>query len=580
MAIIVAGAVGKGRDEAIHRLIKLVQADYAADHLERYRRMAEHETATQEPEQESRKRRHTAGPQSIHYAANAVSELFPPPTSNAYRTTHHPQPFIIRRFANPSTSPAISHWRSAAYLLSLVGPGRVVPVEIGTSYTAIEWGQRIVPFELFLSRIGYDVSGLQGADLDGTGKADELPRGQPLYLAQHALLDQFPMLRPDVGPLPDYIYAEPGAEGYAPPGNEQGLILNVWVGNGAGAGHGEEPDKRKGIDSAGPVISPAHTVRSSASAVLIETLIPCPQDPYYNCYLQILGEKRVWIAPPDVSDSMYAFPEPEAQDSNSELDDAEGDSDISSTASGFVTSYTTNTSRVPIFENPDRSRGPGYERRYEQFYERAFPQSLEAVLEPGDLLVMPPKWSVVSLTSSWSSADCLYTGGMRCGAKGMAWLGACPCGTNRLTSQTWTIVIGISYYDIQLVMPQPVLIKHQAHPLRWARQHILHDRAHHAHARLRAPPLPPPAWPLSFPPSSRSQSRRRCPAYHRVRHGPRPYDPPRYHRRAVVADDPARFEGSPRGPQLHAMPSRCVQSARVLAPIGLGCAVIETVGHP
>jgi hypothetical protein len=29
------------------------------------------------------------------------------------------------------------------------------------------------------------------------------------------------------------------------------------------------------------------------------------------------------------------------------------------------------------------------------------------------------------------------------------------------------------------------------------------------------------------------------------------------------------------------MPSRCVQSARVLAPIGLGCAVIETVvGHP
>ncbi|KAJ9116695.1 hypothetical protein QFC20_000630 [Naganishia adeliensis] len=374
MAIVVAGAVGKGRDEVIQRLIKLVQADYAADHLARYRRMIEHETTAQDAEQEPRKRRRITGPQRLHYAANAVPELAPLPSSNAYRTTHHTQPFIIRRFASPSSSPAISHWRSAAYLLSLVGPGRVVPVEIGASYTAKEWGQRIVPFELFLSRIGYDLSGLLPAEEDELNKADELPHGQPLYLAQHALLDQFPMLRPDVGPLPDYIYAEPGAEGYAPPGNEQGLIMNVWVGNGAGAGHGEEADERKGNDSAGPVISPAHT------------------DPYFNCYLQILGEKRVWLAPPDVSDSMYAFPEPEAQDSNSELDDAEGEGDTSSTASGLVTSYTTNTSRVPIFENPDRARGSAYERRYERFYERAFPQSLEAVLEPGDLLVMPPKW--------------------------------------------------------------------------------------------------------------------------------------------------------------------------------------------
>lgn len=271
MAIVVAGAVGKGRDEVIQRLIKLVQADYAADHLARYRRMVEYETTIQDVEQEPRERRRITGPQRLHYAANAVPELAPPPSSNAYRTTHHTQPFIIRRFASPSSSPAISHWRSAAYLLSLVGPGRVVPVEIGASYTAKEWGQRIVPFELFLSRIGYDLSGLLPADEDELDKVDELPHGQPLYLAQHALLDQFPMLRPDVGPLPDYIYAEPGAEGYAPPGNEQGLIMNVWVGNGAGAGHGEEADEKKGNDSAGPVISPAHTVCPFTSASITNT---------------------------------------------------------------------------------------------------------------------------------------------------------------------------------------------------------------------------------------------------------------------------------------------------------------------
>lgn len=89
---------------------------------------------------------------------------------------------------------------------------------------------------------------------------------------------------------------------------------------------------------------------------------------------------------------MYAFPEPETQGSVAETDDAEDEDDTSSTTSGLVISYTTNTSRVPIFENPDRFRGEVYERRYERFYRRAYPQSLEAVLEPGDLLVMPPKW--------------------------------------------------------------------------------------------------------------------------------------------------------------------------------------------
>lgn len=270
MAIIVAGAVGKGRDEAIQRLIKLVQADLAADHLARYQRTLKTESSTQNTEDGPRKRQRTTGPQQIHYSPNAVPELSPP-TSRAYRTAHHTKPFIIRRFAQPSSSPAISHWRSAAYLLSLVGPGRVVPVEIGASYTAKEWGQRIVPFELFLSRIGYDLDGLLDDEEEEFVKAEDLPHGQPLYLAQHALLDQFPMLKPDVGPLPDYIYAEPGPEGYVPPGNEQGLILNVWVGNGAGAGHGEDHEAKSTSETSGPVISPAHTVRFRISRTRAST---------------------------------------------------------------------------------------------------------------------------------------------------------------------------------------------------------------------------------------------------------------------------------------------------------------------
>jgi hypothetical protein len=84
---------------------------------------------------------------------------------------------------------------------------------------------------------------------------------------------------------------------------------------------------------------------------------------------------------------MYAFPEHDASDS-----DADDDPEPEAETRDLVTSYTTNTSRVPIFSNPDRTLGPTHEARYARFYEGAWPESMEAVLQPGDLLVMPPKW--------------------------------------------------------------------------------------------------------------------------------------------------------------------------------------------
>lgn len=85
---------------------------------------------------------------------------------------------------------------------------------------------------------------------------------------------------------------------------------------------------------------------------------------------------------------MDAFPERASAQDASASDDAENDQD------DLVTSYTTNTSRVPIFANPDRRLGTAYEARYHRFYERAWPESREAVLQAGDMLLMPPKWYV------------------------------------------------------------------------------------------------------------------------------------------------------------------------------------------
>ncbi len=79
------------------------------------------------------------------------------------------------------------------------------------------------------------------------------------------------------------------------------------------------------------------------------------QDPYYNCYVQVVGRKRIWLAPPDTPMPQY-----------------------SSTTAGpeAAKTYMSNTSTIPIFKSTTKE----------------VPGSMEDVLEPGDMLVMPPGW--------------------------------------------------------------------------------------------------------------------------------------------------------------------------------------------
>ena len=66
---------------------------------------------------------------------------------NDHTTNHPAQPYITK-----ITWPAMHRWSDPNYLLSIAGPGRYVPVEIGRAYDEPGWGQRIVPFEQFLRR--------------------------------------------------------------------------------------------------------------------------------------------------------------------------------------------------------------------------------------------------------------------------------------------------------------------------------------------------------------------------------------------------------------------------------------------
>ncbi|ORY30578.1 hypothetical protein BCR39DRAFT_528946 [Naematelia encephala] len=301
--IIIAGALGHRRMDWVQALISLVQ------------RLALPRIASTEQRPNKRRRLDVSARQKISYAASEIPTLNEPPSLPEYVEKFSDRPFILRGYISSRDSPmprwpALDRWTSADYLFDQVGEGRVVPVEVGTSYDDENWGQTILPLRDFLHRAGYQVSSPTKLD------------GPPLYLAQYPLFNQFPQLERDIV-LPDY----------------NGIEINVWIGSGGGE-----------------IVSPAHT------------------DPYFNCYAQLLGRKRVWLAPPSCSEHMQAYAGADSSEENDTL----------------AQRYMTNTSTVPVLRS--NVSGEDLQKAHPEYAKYVWPHSLEAVLEPGDVLVVPPKW--------------------------------------------------------------------------------------------------------------------------------------------------------------------------------------------
>lgn len=100
-----------------------------------------------------------------------------------------------------------------------------------------------------------------------------------------------------------------------------------------------------------------------------------PSDPYYNCYVQAVGRKWVWVAPPSASAAMFPF---------GGEDEGEADED----AADLASAYMSNTSRIDVRRSAVVAEDP----RFARFRDEVMPVARQAILEPGDLLCMPPKW--------------------------------------------------------------------------------------------------------------------------------------------------------------------------------------------
>ncbi|KAL9133275.1 MAG: hypothetical protein Q9175_005546 [Cornicularia normoerica] len=153
-------------------------------------------------------------------------------------------------------------WNSAAYLVERTfGGRRLIPVEIGRSYTDAGWGQSIITFKDFMSETLFQDPSNAGDN--GIG-----------YLAQHDLFTQIPSLRNDIS-IPDYCYTNPPLPAPGTPLDDKELqakldepLLNAWFG------------------PAGTV-SPLHT------------------DPYHNILCQVVGKKYVRLYSPSESEKLY-----------------------------------------------------------------------------------------------------------------------------------------------------------------------------------------------------------------------------------------------------------------------------------
>ncbi|KAH6577860.1 hypothetical protein BASA83_011656 [Batrachochytrium salamandrivorans] len=258
---------------------------------------------------------------------------------------------------------AISHWpcfndrpwRDVAYLLTQIGPDRLVPVEIGSRYTDETWTQKLLPVSDLMQHI------IDGERLSDTPISPHTIASNNasavMYLAQHNLLDQIPSLALDVE-VPDYCITAPPRSHRAklphlnPTSIRQAPNTHSTLSDTVVEANNDEDDDQE--------------VRVNTWLGPLGTHSPLHTDPHDNLFAQVVGFKYVRMYAPTETLKLY----PHA-----------------------ASTLLSNTSQVDV-ACPDFSQFPDF----------AHANYVECVVGPRDVLLIPRGWwhYVASLTSSIS----------------------------------------------------------------------------------------------------------------------------------------------------------------------------------
>ncbi|USP81521.1 uncharacterized protein yc1106_08795 [Curvularia clavata] len=272
-------------------------------------------------------------------------------------------------------------WNKPEYLLrQTLGGRRLVPVEVGKSYTDEGWGQRIITFREFMET--YMLDGKRDKSVyehkDGTvtvskTKSNDNPQPDQNksaksvgYLAQHDLFAQIPSLRLDIS-IPDYCYCEPIPSPHLthikPVGKLEEPLLNAWFGP-AGT------------------ISPLHT------------------DPYHNILAQVVGYKYVRLYAPEETKRLYPRSVDESGVDMSNT--SQVDLDEAMALFPAISCFQHTESDLETNSNTeDKLKKREFQDQFPEFENAPY---FEGILGPGDCLYLPVGWwhYVRSLTPSFS----------------------------------------------------------------------------------------------------------------------------------------------------------------------------------
>ncbi|EEA26390.1 hypothetical protein TMatcc_005344 [Talaromyces marneffei ATCC 18224] len=330
--------------------------------------------------------------------------------------------------------PALSErpWSSKDYWYEQMLEGkRLVPVEVGRSYTDEGWGQRIMPFSEFVNTFLWRLNdGTKTATSDANATQED--EDQTGYMAQHDLLTQIPALRKDIS-VPDFCYidppaAEPGTPVYLKKMHEREAEIAKNKADTEMDDCSEEKTVPEGKASQGFLSKQNHAGNSSndeaeigvASDPIINTWIgpswtisPLHHDPYHNILVQVVGAKYIRLYSPHTPASQIYPRGMEMVNSKDDTPKPPGQQDKIDTDPNPTTEKSqlidmSNTSQIDLAAielSPAESEL--WESTWPGFAEADY---VETVLKEGECLYIPVGW--------WH-----YVRGLRAGISVSFWWG-------------------------------------------------------------------------------------------------------------------------------------------------------------